>query len=388
MNSNAFHITITPRDPIIARDGRPFNHGQRMRSLDWIYPSVFAGSLRTLIGKQLGMKFDPTEVETLKSLEIAGPFPLFNEKVFVSKPLDCIVEESEKKEKKQYTARPANLRNGEGTNLPNGLLPVILSEKKGEEFKPAQTAPFWSFEKMVEWLATPVCCDEVIEEKEGESVLDAFEQEERTHVALTPETGTAKDSMLFSTTGLDFEKKKGTEIIRMVAEITTPESLSSTIQSLNALHPLGGERRLVHWKTDGKPFHDATERLRIFSSNKLVRMVLATPAIFRHGWLPGWINETTFQGAIPGTGVTGKLIGASVERWQPISGWSYENNQPKPVRRLVPAGSVYFFELEEGDFGQLLNKAWIKSVCDNEQDQRDGFGLALWGIWDYNEPST
>lgn len=33
-------LTITPRDPIVARDARPAGKGNRLRSLDWIHPSV------------------------------------------------------------------------------------------------------------------------------------------------------------------------------------------------------------------------------------------------------------------------------------------------------------------------------------------------------------
>jgi CRISPR-associated protein Cmr3 len=47
---------------------------------------------------------------------------------------------------------------------------------------------------------------------------------------------------------------------------------------------------------------------------------------------------------------------------------------------MVPAGSVYFFEVIEGN-AQELSKLWLKSVCDNEQDKKDGFGLALFGIY-------
>ncbi len=41
-------LDITCRDPIVARDGRPFGRGQstRMRSLTWPTPSLVAGSLR------------------------------------------------------------------------------------------------------------------------------------------------------------------------------------------------------------------------------------------------------------------------------------------------------------------------------------------------------
>jgi CRISPR-associated protein Cmr3 len=48
---------------------------------------------------------------------------------------------------------------------------------------------------------------------------------------------------------------------------------------------------------------------------------------------------------------------------------------------MVPAGSVYFFQKLEGDPATLAT-CWLQSVCDDAQEQRDGFGLALWGIWD------
>ena len=75
-----------------------------------------------------------------------------------------------------------------------------------------------------------------------------------------------------------------------------------------------------------------------------------------------------------------KLKSAIVDRWQPISGWDLDKNCPKPIRRMVPAGSVYFFEVIEGN-AKELSKLWLKSVCDKDQDIKDGFGLALFGIY-------
>ena len=47
------YLLLTAHDPIVARDGRPFGVGQgyRMKGLDWPYPSVIAGSLRTALVK-------------------------------------------------------------------------------------------------------------------------------------------------------------------------------------------------------------------------------------------------------------------------------------------------------------------------------------------------
>ena len=58
------YITLDPHDPVIARDSRPFGAGIRMKSLDWLYPSVLAGSIRTAIGKvRPNPAFDSTLVK-------------------------------------------------------------------------------------------------------------------------------------------------------------------------------------------------------------------------------------------------------------------------------------------------------------------------------------
>ncbi len=85
------------------------------------------------------------------------------------------------------------------------------------------------------------------------------------------------------------------------------------------------------------------------------------------------------EGKIPHTETTVKLISAVTERWLPISGWDYEIGKPKTMRRAVPAGSVYFFEIVKGVFEP--EKLWLKSVCKDEQDINDGFGLVIFGKW-------
>ena len=72
--TQSYKVEITPRDPLVARDGRPFGAGQgnRMRSGDWLLPSVVAGSLRTLLGKQLGGSFDEAMVTALKATAVVS----------------------------------------------------------------------------------------------------------------------------------------------------------------------------------------------------------------------------------------------------------------------------------------------------------------------------
>ena len=64
-----------------------------------------------------------------------------------------------------------------------------------------------------------------------------------------------------------------------------------------------------------------------------------------------------------------------------VSGWSYDRRRPghKPMRRAVPAGSVYFFRVVSGEIN--ASDLHLESVCDDRQDICDGFGMILTGRW-------
>jgi CRISPR-associated protein Cmr3 len=105
-------------------------------------------------------------------------------------------------------------------------------------------------------------------------------------------------------------------------------------------------------------------------------MTLATPAIFRDGWRPSWLDTgVPFEG-----GPRLQLVGVCIQRWRAVSGWSYKTGGPKAIRRMVPAGGVYFFESTSDDNSALASR-WLRPVSDGKQEKRDGFGLAVWGTW-------
>jgi CRISPR-associated protein Cmr3 len=421
------YLRVTPHDPLIARDGRPFSAGLRMRSLDWIYPSVVAGSLRTLLGQMTGGFADPGQekaaydqlVGALLDVAIAGPLPVVAahgapDELYFPAPADLTVKRSDDGSLDVLPIRPCDAwRKGAGTDFldEHGLVPAVPADE-GDDFKPEPVPGFWSTTRMTEWLSgdyhSPL--------KSGrwpEGFLGLPLKDRRTHVKVKPGSGASEDGMLFQTVGLDF-----TRLLRQGADrrewITTPEiSLSIRVASRNGLSehllnlsnwsPLGGERRIAKWEADaganaGVPWivppgiRGALEEVAK-ESHPLIRMVLATPALFDEGWRPGWLtirNEPdgtrTLVGTIPDTAVGVRLIAACVDRWKPLSGWSYQPPiGPKPVRRLVPAGAVYFFRVEAGDATELISR-WLASVCDRPQDRRDGFGLALWGSWKHAGP--
>ena len=425
-------LTVTLHDPVIARDSRPFGTGQRMGSLDWLYPSVLAGSLRTILGNISQADFQKSEtIKALKNISIAGPLPLWDSRIFLPAPKDILVKEVKEEEiikRQAYVIRPTKIKDDEGCGLPfskGALWPAMLPIQ--DEFKPAAVPAFWSTDKMVEWLKSPNGkgflvppgpLDAEREIKAGSRFLSNPQKDMRSHVKIDQNLGTAQDEMLFRTVGLDLSLKGRSQGIQLAVRVEADRDslggkpLGDLIGGIDYFGPLGGERRLAHWKAEkpdaqaaydwmqsqapdnpngekGFPDMICTALNNQDAERKRVRLVLATPAIFSQGWLPQWLNldGDSLIGAPYGApdGLKLKLISACVDRWKPISGWCLEKGRrgQKKIRRLVPAGSVYFFEVLDGDAKVLVKNLWLRSVCDKKQDRLDGFGLALWGVWDF-----
>ncbi len=349
-------IELTCRDPIVSRDGRPFgrNQGNRMRSLPWPMPSIVAGSLRTAPGKAAEKEFSETTSKELLQVVVGGVFPTTeNGQLYLPAPDDCVVQS----DGRVLYVRPEEHVEGAGCDWPaDGLRPVMLPiDWNEEDFKPKQGPAWWPVDRLVEWLVEP---EKMV--KFDHSFLRAPEIDERTHVQLNPDTGAGKDGMLFTTAALNlthlprYEDKPeqagrmaGFAPIRLMTRAAADGWTEKTITDLNTLHPLGGERRLVHWKSiEWNPWRCPEAVEQALKESNYVRMVLATPAIFHDGWKPGWLKEgltgSPFQG-----GPKLRLVGFTIKRWRAVSGWSLADpHGPKPVKRIVPAGGVYFFEVE------------------------------------------
>ncbi|MFF2481929.1 type III-B CRISPR module-associated protein Cmr3 [Paenibacillus sp. NPDC058071] len=399
-------IEIIPLEPLMMRDGRTFRMtpGIRAHSLDYVPPSVVAGTLRTMAVKSESMP-------DLTKLPIRGPLYLFHQKLFVPMPHDVAIYENQDGELQACYRRPQALPPGTGF-LGTGnefrhedMWPAIAPKLRG---KPAQKMPaFISIEWMTRYLAgelkegdwaEPLAYWCHYESRLREAELDklhflpALVKEERTHTAIKPGTNRAEETKLYSTEGLVFPKG-----MSMIVQIDDLEADLGWGSEGYTIHSIGGKRRLAQFHSVDQPtFDSCPEEIReaLAGKKKYVRMVLATPAYFDNGWLPRWLgtdlitNERarTFLGDI-----RLQLRWACVPRWQPVSGWSYSQGSEKSVRRMVPAGSVYFFEIIDGGTAEeLADKLWLASVSDDNRrkaafDKDDGFGLAMWGTW---EPSS
>lgn len=60
---------------------------------------------------------------------------------------------------------------------------------------------------------------------------------------------------------------------------------------------LGGEKRLASVEPHSGWLECPNELEELLKNAKHMRMVLATPAIFSKGWLPGWLRESEVDGS-------------------------------------------------------------------------------------------
>ncbi len=406
---NSVMLQLTARDPIVARDGRPFGAGQgnRMRGLGWPLPSVVAGSFRTaLVKAHPDLDFSGDMPQQLMAIEVAGVFPAVGNELYLPAPSDAVAEPTEDSKAIKRVHRVTPQPNSGGGDFPDDLpvQPVMLSEDQSkQDFKPKPVPAWWPLKRYEEWLTTEKA--ELPGDWFDANFLNAAVQENRDHVSLDADTGAAADGQLFSTAGLnaahlpryriagsDPFRERFYEVV-LSARVAIPDSDAALKldNQFQTWHPLGGERRLVHWKAGG-PVDGWTCPDRVKSELACatrIRMVLATPAIFAEGWKPGWLKDGLPVGP-KGDRVKPKLVGVSNGRWKAVSGWSLQplpetgRPGPKQIRRMVPAGSVYFFEVARGE-AAVLAEHWLKSVSDGEQERRDGFGLAVWGTWSPHE---
>ena len=380
-------LFIQPRDPAIFRDGKPFTQGLPARSVDWPLPSAIIGAIRTRLGRNTGYRADA--VNRLLHIEHFGPFlaargPQGLALAFPA-PADAVAFEARKtpqgrRQLELCPLRPARLKAGEGVDLPRepeDLHPLL----GGRDQKPTGSPPFWSASATLDWLKDPDSSPR-FSAVEGLG-FSALPRQRRIHLEIESATQAARKGALFATEGLEFSDR-----VRIAEEDSERwEDLEPKICSriryqegedwpaFESLAPLGGERRMANWSETGVDWPGPPDWL---AGQTLVRLQLITPGYFDAGWIPNWL----LNGHPPGIDdMQLKLIAAAVPRAVAHSGWDFTKkgaNSQKATRFLAPAGSVYFCELK-GDPRRL----WMRSICDNPQAGRDGFGLVLCGVWQW-----
>ncbi len=357
---------IEPKAPLVIRSGRPFDEQAGADAARFPPPSTLAGALRTAhadsSGKAYGLE--------LANIAVAGPLPVKLDAngqpagLLVPKPADALYFWTDGKAPKRLCrVAPMALSEGEGCDLPDaGLLPVQLTELV--KSKPAPGPRWWALDDLLAWRAGHVepSIDQI--ETHGWSPIA---DDIRTHVGIQRESQASEAGKLFQTAGMGFWQ--ATSKNKAFPEV----AIGVVGQLAGDIHPgvitLGGERRLSAIRVLDTPLWPSLPPTLVADIRKAagLSLTLLTPALFAQGWLPPEIRGLT-------------LRAAALERWQPHSGWDLVKKQPRAGRKLVSAGAVYWFVIDDID-DESLAKLWLMPLSDAPQDRLDGFGLALPQPW-------
>lgn len=407
---SAREVLLRPRDPIIARDGRPFaaTPGAQAISLPWPLPSTTAGALRTQIGNSLAFDWLKDGPDRARGIAVHGPLMLARWpddarwQIYVTAPRDALIvdaaaTDAATRDHRMSALRPYDadeLPDGAGCDLPVGLRPLRIPGVG----KPASGYTYWPLAACERWLAAPAPAEQAPPAR----TLNALPLDARMHVKIDPQTRAAAQGYLFGTVGLAFadaphaannHSREESPARALLCRVSGQE-VGSWTQAESAFVTLGGERRLAALGSGdglwpGRPHQGLRDALR---GARRLRLLLVTPALFTGGWRPGWLDNN-LEGSPPGLPEARlRLVAAAVGRQAPVSGWNMQRHKgedgrwrergPKAARYTVPAGSVYFFDVVAGSLDDRgIETLWMAALSDEPQDRADGFGLSLSGVW-------
>ncbi len=208
-----------------------------------------------------------------------------------------------------------------------------------------------------------------------------FRREPRLGLAMTNHTNTATEARLFSRPYRRFATElssNGTsQTAGFVAWLRTVGAGDPT--DWDGVGFLGGDRRRVTLS-----FRDlAGERPLTDLLAPVLDASEASAGWFAYLLTPAIAEPGRPLGIAPWHGR--EPVAAALGRTTAVSGWSgaARRSAPRPIRTLIPAGSVYFFRWSEGETGEvrrtLLAERWFDSI--SPRGAAAGFGRALVGVW-------
>ncbi|ABF85936.1 putative CRISPR-associated protein Crm3 [Myxococcus xanthus DK 1622] len=387
-------FALLPRDGLSAKDGRGWYTSEvgRGYSLPWPLPTTVRGALRAAWGHDAmavsGAVLAPDEWERcseevrLRHL-VALRRPLGESFSLAHRmwpfPADavCVRDADGSEHLERLEPRP----DGAATLGPDDddAREALWHPRRNSSGKPMAAPLFWPEARMMAWLRGAV--------EPSSETPDALTPRTDIHLAIDVETQASQDSMLHS--------REVVELLRLQRHSGRTPVLEEWALGLSCAWPapasgaprgplgLGGRRRLSAvepLKVDLFAIPDGVAR-----ATRGLRLVLATPAEFQRGWLPDGFERVAgtpprYVGRLPCIDAPVVLRAALVPWPLDVSGWDMVRRRPRPTRRWVPAGAVYFFEKHSGgDFtANELRALWLASWGGGHAE---ALGQVLPGVW-------
>jgi len=395
-------VFLRPDSSLVFRSGRPFGAADASGGADsfaFPMPATVAGALRAAWCDAVGHTHQAHD-QLLQRILVRGPLACTRARqprLWLPRPLDAIlVASGDRREWRRLSPDPH--AQGCGSDLPLGLLPVQGVVPDAVADAPA----YWSSDAVANWLAGGLPGTLAA----GQSRA-AFPSDRRIHNQVDSQRQQVVDGALYFSKGIEFaaagDEEEGAAEHGLLMWVDAPAEVLEGFSKLNRRHfRLGADGRNAACleldpvaPLDGQcpagP-NGLAERLDGVKQGGCIRLMLATPACYlRNGWYPDGLvpvgagSAAQAEGELVGLpGWRFRLVAAALGRFLAAAGIGMRNSAGerqstiRPLRHLVPAGSVYWLEvLQRGDTN--LSSRWLQSTCRTEY-ARDGHGLGLFGL--------
>ena len=339
-------IEIEALDTLFFRDGKPFTMGQDTvgRSIFPPYPSTLYGAIRSayLANNLSDLDRINAAEDTSKNLKITGIFLNMSGNTAVPVPLD-LVKEKNKENALAYLLSSTNRPKGSFDSNTNLGIEERLSFDKN-----------LTIDSPDEAYVTATGLRSYMRGNDTVSIVDTSEKirkETKVGIGRSNATRATEEGNLYR---IQMNRLENISLIVAFEGI----SLAKT-----GILRIGGEGKVAFYRTRSEDGFEPIRNRPIEGTN--FKLVLLTPAIFKDGWKPFQQN--------PDLEVTNAAVGKP--NW--IGGFDVNKQEPKTMRKAVPAGSVFYIKATTSDaINQLKAKT---SICDNFDDHSNyinqGFGL-------------
>ncbi|MDD3654446.1 MAG: type III-B CRISPR module-associated protein Cmr3 [Desulfotomaculaceae bacterium] len=350
-------ISIDALDTLFFRDGKPFTMGDDNWAGGFFPPppGVIYGSLRSAyFANNIGqLSLANTPDDPTANLEIKGVFVRLGKdssfrEAYFPLPQDCVCKKNNKKNQDRVYLLSLKELTGVHSSCP--LDCALVGDDKVERAEGA-------------YFSASTLSDYLRNNREfylAKQIDDYLLLEPKTGIGRQSKTRTSVDGKLYRA---GMYRMKDMDLMVDLSGLDLPES---------GIMKLGGEGKAAYY-TKVNQNEDTLGQIEL--DGRRFKLYLATPAFFVGGWLPHWIDEETFIGNHQGIRV--KLISAAIGKPLALGGFDLKSKSPKTMRRAVPAGSVYYFEILAGDTQEVLTHFHNKCISDYNPEQ--GYGLCFVG---------
>lgn len=359
-------LFLKPNDTFFFRDGKPFTRGEQTEgySIEMPFPATVTGAFRTayiafcadltdFANEELKSIIGTKESLEGASIQLKGVFlGSGNGQLYYQTPRD-LVSEKKTANTKLFPLSIASPDNSFASNSPLEL-PKLLTWNN-TKMQVEHSSGYVSGDNLRQYLLGDT---QSLTSEGSDFIMD----EPKVGITRSYKTLATVEGMLYRINMKRFRKSE----FGFIVDIDGIDGLPQ-----NGLIKLGGEGKSFVYqetaqRTDILLDEDCAKiRDRICKSREF-KLYLATPAIFDAGWYPKCLHQDI------------KLITAAVGNYVTVGGWDVAHNRPKVAYQAVPAGSVYYYQLNNGaKVETVLDCLHYKNISD--QRSQEGFGLSYVG---------